>query len=168
MQEGQDVTFQPEFVWAHPPMYVGLFRLYLLLVSSWAIIRFAWLLWAFRRQRIARQDESLAGFSDIWELSSIKTRSLKALSQLTLLVALIVLAWTLSDDLTLIYVQKTSGVRAITGAFADALNTFCLGAIVSTGLFCCAAFCEHLIHRQRLGITRAGNKAQPAPPNNVR
>jgi hypothetical protein len=73
---------------------------------------------------------------------------------MTLLIAVIVLTWTLSDDLTLIYVQKTSGVRAVAGAFADALKTFSLGMIVSTVLFCCGAFCERLIHRHRLGLTQ--------------
>jgi len=149
-------------------MYISLFRLYLLSVTVWAIFRFARLLWTFRRQRISRPNESLAGSSDLWQVSSIKTRSFKTLSQLTLLVAVIVLACTLSDDLTQVYVQKTSGIRAVAGAFADALRTFSAGMIVSTGLFCCAALCERLIDRQRLELVRTANKAQPVPPNEAR
>jgi hypothetical protein len=168
LQEEQTVTLQPECVWVHVPLYIGLFRLYLVLVTVWTAFRFARLLWSFGRQRMARQNQSATSVSDFWELASFKTGSFRTLSQLTLLIAVIVLAWTVSDDLTQIYVQKTSRFRAVAGALADVLKTFSEGIIVSAGLFCSATFCEGLIHRQQLGLTRTGNKSQPAPSNETR
>ena len=167
MQEEQTVTFQPMEVYV--PWYIGLFRLYLVFVILLAIFRFARLLWTLRRQRIARQTESPAALSlpELWERSYIKARSFKTLAQLTLLIAVTVLAWSLSGDLMQVATQKTSGVGAVAGALADALKTFSAGMIVSTALFSCAVFCERLIHRQRLGLTRKGSKAQPPSPEAV-
>jgi hypothetical protein len=52
---------------------------------------------------------------------------------------------------------STSGVGAVAGAFADALKTFSAGMLVSTAIFACAVFCERLIHRHQLGLTRRGS-----------
>jgi hypothetical protein len=160
LQEDPTVTFQPEFVWVHVPLYISLFRLYLVVVALFAGIQFARLLWSFGKQKRTRQSQSLAEVSDFWEHSSFKTRSLKTLAKTTLLIAVIVSTWVVSDDLAQITLQKTSSVRAVAGAFADALRMFSAGTIVSTMLFGCAIFCESVIHRQRLGLVRTGNKAQ--------
>jgi len=154
MQEEQTVTFQP--MENYVPWYVGLFRLYLALVILLAIFRFARLLWTLRKKRIGDQIQLLAdvNLSEHWERSYIKARSFKTLSLLTFLVAVTVFVWTMSGDLMQVATQRTSGVGAIAGALADALKTFAVGLIVSTALFCCAAFCERLIDRHRLGRTR--------------
>ena len=164
MQEEQTVAFEPMEVYV--PWYIGLFRLYLVLVMLLAIFRFVRLLWTLRRKQVTQQTESLLGLSlsEFWERPSIKARSFKTLSLLTFLVAVTVLVWTLSSDLMGVATQKSSSLGAVAGAFADALRTFAVGVIVSTDLFCCAAFCERLIHRQRLWLARTGNKAQPDPP----
>jgi len=155
MQEEQAVIFQA--MENYVPWYVGLFRLYLALVILLAIFRFARLLWILRKKRIDEQAQSSVGvsLSEYWERSYIKASSFKTLSLLTLLVAMTVFVWTVSGDLMQVATQKTSGVGALAGAFADALKTFAVGVIVSTVLFCCAAFCERLIDRHRLRRTRA-------------
>ena len=151
MQEEQTVTFSPMEVYV--PWYTSLFRLFLIVVLLLAFFRFARLLWTLRRKRILQQTESLVGLSlsEFWDRLYLKARSFKTLSLLTFLIAVTVLAWTSSGDLMQVATQKTAGVGAIAGAFADALKTFALGVIVSTALFCCAAFCERSIDRHRLG-----------------
>jgi hypothetical protein len=154
MQEEQTFTFSPmEF---YVPWYVSLFRFFLIVVMLLATIRFAGVLWALRKKRIGEQTEPLVGLelSEYWERCYIKARSFKTLSLLTFLVAITDFVWTLSGDLMQVATQKTSGVGAIAGSSADALRTLALGGIVSTILFCYAAFCERLIHGHRLGWTR--------------
>ena len=151
MQEEQTVTFSPMEVYV--PWYISIFRLFLIVVMLLAIFRFARLLWTLRKKRILQQTESLVGLSlsEFWDRLYLRARSFKTLSLLTFLIAVTVLVWTLSCDLMQVATQKTSGAGAVAGAFADALKTFAVGVIVSTALFCCAAFCERLIHRHRLG-----------------
>jgi hypothetical protein len=154
MQDEQTVTFQS--IEVSVPWYIGLFRLYLVFVTLLAVFRFAQLLWTLRTQRIARDTGSPAlNLPELWQHSHIKALSFKTLAQLTLLIAVTVLAWSLSGDLMQVATQKTSGVGAVAGAFADALKTFSAGMIVSTALFSCAVFCERLIHRHRLGLARS-------------
>jgi len=164
LQEEQTVSFQP--MENYVPWYVGLFRLYLAFVAMLAIFRFTRLLWALRRQRTARNIETIeTSFSpELWEHSYIKARSFKTLAQLTLLIAVTFLAWNLSAALMQLATQKTSGVGAVSGAFADALENFSAGMIVSTALFACSAFFERLIHMHRFGPTRKASKSQPGPP----
>jgi hypothetical protein len=164
MQEEQTVPFHPMEL-HYGPWYIGLFRLYLVIVILLATLRVIRLLWTLRRQRLARQSKSSAALSlpEYWESAYIKARSFKALSQLTLMIAVTVLVWSLSSDLMQVATQKTSGAVAVAGAVADALRTFSAGMIVSTVLFCCAVFCERLIRRYQLGLTRKGS--DPGPPS---
>gem|GEM_PF-4295031 len=151
LQEEQTVPFQPEYIWVQQPMYIGLFRLYLLLVTLWAVIRFIRFLWIHRRVRIAQQQEKPAmEFLQFLNLSSVVANSFKTASQLTLLISAAVLAWTSSDGLSQVAIQKTSGIRAVAGWFADALQTFSVGVAVSAVLFCSAAICNSIVQRQRL------------------
>lgn len=151
MQEDQTVTFQPMEVYV--PWYIGLFRLYLVFVILLAIFRFVRILWILRKQRVALHTESSATlFSpESLELSFIKARSFKTLSQLTLLIAVTVFVWSVSGDLMQVAMRRTSGVGALAGDFADALRNFSAGMIVSTALFSCSVFCERLIYPHRLG-----------------
>jgi hypothetical protein len=152
LQEEQTVAFDPMEV--HVPWYTALFRLYLGLVVVLAIFRLARFLWTLRKQRTVPGTESTAddsSLSEFWERSFIRARSFKTLSHLTFLIAVTVLAWTLSGVSLQVATQRTSSIGAIAGALADALKTFSVGAAVSTALFCCGSFCESLIHRRRFG-----------------
>ncbi len=137
LQDEQTVSFGPMPYEAFHPWYVRVFGLYLFVVIVLAVFRLARLLWTLRKQRIARQSESSADLSlpDFWELSYIKARSFRTLSSLTLLIAVTVLTWNFSDDLSQMATQKTSGVGAVAGGFGETLKTFSAGIIVSTALF---------------------------------
>ena len=163
MQEEQTVPFQPEYIWVQQPVYIGLFRLYLLLVALWAVLQFIRFLWSFRRGWTAQQqNRSATEFLQFLEISSVKASSFKTAFQLTLLISAAVLAWTSSDGLAQMAIQKTSGIRAVAGWFADALQTFSVGVTVSAVLFCFAAICSSIVRRQRL---RHSNSAITHQPN---
>jgi hypothetical protein len=150
LQEEQTVPFQPEYIWVQQPLYIGLFRLYLLLVALWAVLRFTRFLWSFRRSWIAQlQNKSATEYFQFLEYSSVKANSFKTVSQLTFLISAAVLAWTSSDGLAQVAMQKTSGFRAVAGWFADALQAFSVGVTVSAALFCFATICNSVVRRQR-------------------
>ncbi len=164
LQDEQTVSFEGMSFEVFHPWYVRLFGLYLFVVIVLAVLRMAQLLWSLRKRRVAQQSESSVGLnlSDFWELSYVKAKSFKTLSYLTLLIAVIVLTWNFSDALAQVATQKPSGIGAVAGAFGEALKSFSAGIIVSATLFCCAAFCERLIHRHRLGITRKRSRSDDA------
>jgi cystathionine beta-lyase family protein involved in aluminum resistance len=85
----------------------------------------------------------------------VKARSLKTLSHLTFLISMIVLLWSLADDLTQVATQKTAGIGAVAGSLAETLRTFSSGIFVSAALLCAAVICERLIRRRMLGTIGA-------------
>jgi hypothetical protein len=127
LQEDQTIAFQPmhdTFV----PWHVRLFVLYLALIVLLAVLRSGRLVWILRTQRIAaKQSESFSRSQDFYGYLYVRTRSLKSLSHLTVLVSLISLLWSLADDLTQVVTQKTTGIGAVASALADTLRTFSAG-----------------------------------------
>jgi hypothetical protein len=120
LQEDQTIAFQPmhdTFV----PWHVRLFVLYLALIVLLAVLRSGRLVWILRTQRIAaKQSESFSRSQDFYRYLYVRTRSLKSLSHLTVLVSLISLLWSLADDLTQVVTQKTAGIGAVASALAEA------------------------------------------------
>ena len=153
LQEGeQTVTFQPmhdEYV----PWHIGLFHLYLVLVALIALVRSARVIWSLRSQRVAIQHSEnflQRRSQDFWEYSCAVAQSLKSLSNLTVLISVIEMLWSLADVTTQIATQKTAGSQAIAGALANTLRNASAGFIVSAALFCVSILCEHLIRSRRV------------------
>jgi len=154
LQEEQTVSFQPLYD-TFVPWYIRLFHFFLALMILLALIRSARILWSLRTQRIsAKQSDCFSHLrsQDFWEHLYVRTRSLKSLSHLTVLVSLLSLLWSLAGDLTQVATQKTAGMGALAGGLADTLRTFSSGIVISVFLFCVAVLCERLIRIRKLGV----------------
>ena len=159
LQEDQTVSFQPMYD-VFIPWYIKLFHLYLILVFLLTILRSTHLAWTLRTLRIAGHfsDAFSARAQDFWEHSYFKARSLKTLSHVTLLISMIALSWSFADILSQVAMQKTAGIGAIAGAFADTLRTFTVGVVISTALLCVSVLFERLIRRRKLDVAREPDK----------
>jgi hypothetical protein len=164
LQEDQTVSFQPMNHEGRVPWFVSLFVIYLLCVLLMTFIRVVFLMWTLRKRRKAQErevplDSSSQGF---WEDCQSTVRSIRNFSQLTFLLAALVLFWNATNILAGVSTAKAPSLSYVAADLADALVPFLSGIVLCTALFCSAMFLERLVRRRRLIIDRKAAKSQLA------
>jgi F0F1-type ATP synthase membrane subunit a len=157
MQEtgvGWDPAYEGHLSW-----FTKMFALYLalaLLVSAFRAISLMRQLWLPEKT----QREPSERFRLTHELCQAKTASIKKLSTLTLLLSLLVLAWSITNILQGAALQKVTGTAFLAGALAETLTTFSLGLLVCTMLYALAIFYEGVLARRKMDFGDSKSKSQ--------
>jgi hypothetical protein len=105
------------------------------------------MLWQLRRLRKPAPEAN--GFWLAWNSCHARMASMKNWSALTFLLSFLVFAWSMTETLYGISVQKVTGTAFLAGTTAEMLMTFCFGMLVCVILYAFAFFCETLLARYK-------------------
>ena len=158
MQEEQTVSFQATDFGSHVPWFVSLFGFYLLIVLVMTVLRAVRVIRSLRQQRKAQKLETSTDFTPFDPRSNIHL--IKNLSHLTLLLAVLVLSWSMTNIFAGVSAVKAPDLASTAARLAQALVPFTMGIIFCTSQFCCAMFLRSLVRRTNSTIRRrlrAGN-----------
>jgi len=122
-------------------------------------------MWDLRKHRKSQERGLPVNLSSqsFWKICNAKVRSIRNISHLTFLLAVLVLACSVTDVLEASYTHKTSGLVAVAAGIADALVTFSFGIVACTVLFSCAMFLDCLVSRRWLMLDQKSSRS-PIPP----
>jgi hypothetical protein len=140
------------------PWFTKVFVVYLAVVLFASVFRAIRLMWHLRALRKMEQDTpspATSTFQFLWETCHAKAASIKNLSGLTFLLALLVFAWSTTRILLGVTMEKVTGVGFLAGAMAEVLTTFSLGILVCAALYAFAIFYEAAMMRRKMRFDRA-------------
>jgi hypothetical protein len=138
------------------PWFTKVFVIYLalvLLVSAFRAINLLWRIRWLQKTQKGIPNQVAASISS-WESRYAKVASIKNLSMLTFLLCVLFLAWSTTQVLLGIAVQKVTGSAFLAGAMVEVLTTFSLGIFVCAVLYAVAMFCEGALARQKARFDR--------------
>jgi hypothetical protein len=126
MEDEQTVSFQPIGYESHVPWFVNLFVIYCFCVLLVTIVRTGRLLWNLRKHRKAEEYEAPLESSShsFWEICYSTIRSIRNFSHLTILLAAVVLCWSVTNILAGVAAVKVACVPCAAARLADALIPF--------------------------------------------
>jgi hypothetical protein len=155
MQE-TTVNFEPMYE-GQLPWFIKLFVLYLaasLLASVFRGIRLMWTLHSLRKMGREAATQASTEFQFLWDSCNAKTASIKHLSALTFLLTVLVSAWSMTQILKGVSMEKVTGTAPFAGATAEVLTAFSLGILVCAVLYAIAFIYEALLVRCKLRSAR--------------
>ena len=152
LQEEQTVSFQPIGYEGHVPLYVRLFLVYLVYVLLSTVTNAIHIVWTLRKHRKSQEWE--------WERCHSRVRSMRNVSHLTFLLALLVLSWNATSILAGVSMEKVQSFSYLAAGLAEALVPFVVGIGFCAGQFCCAMFIESFLRRRRLLFDLKTNKTE--------
>jgi len=152
LQEEQTVSFQPIGYEGRVPWYVDLFLVYLLYVLLSTIANLIRVTWTLRKHRKSQDWE--------WESCHSRVRSIRNLSHLTFLLAVVVLSWNATNILAGVSMEKVQSFSYVAAGLSQALVPFVMGIIFCAGQFCCAMFLESFLRRRMPPLDQKGNKTE--------
>lgn len=163
LQEEQTVSFQPIGYEGHTPWFVNLFVVYLLYVLIRTVGGTVRLIWTLRKMKKAQERETSVESScqGLWETCDAKIRSIRNFSQLTFLLAALVLSWNTINILAGVSAAKAPNLPYVAAELAETLVPFTMGILFYFGQFCCAMFLESLVRRRRY-LLESESKQTPA------
>jgi glucan phosphoethanolaminetransferase (alkaline phosphatase superfamily) len=151
MQE-TTVGWEPMYE-GHLPWFTKVFVVYLALVMLLLAARAIGLIRRLRALRKLEQEtatELTSKFPLFWESLYAKTAAIKSLSMLTLLLSLLVFAWSTTQLMLGITMEKSTGVAFLAGTMAEVLTVFSLGILVCTVLYTFAILFEAVLVRRKM------------------
>jgi hypothetical protein len=137
----------------HLPWFTKVFVVYLALVLLLSVARATGLIRRLRALRKLEQEAATELTSKLplfWESLWAKTASIKSLSMLTLLLSLLVSAWSSTQIMLGITREKSTGVAFLAGSMAEVLTVFSLGVLVCTVLYAFAILFEAVLARRKM------------------
>jgi hypothetical protein len=139
------------------PWFTKVFVVYLAVVLFASAFRAIRLMWSLRGLREMERGNPSAPsrFQLLWEICYARTASLKNLSVLTVLLTLLIFAWSTSRILLGVTMEKVTGVTFLAGAMAEVLTTFSTGILVSVVLYAFAILYETALVRRKARFDRA-------------
>jgi hypothetical protein len=153
MQE-TTVGWEPMYE-GHLPWFTKVFLVYLalmLLLSAARAISLIRRLRALRKLERETATELTSKFPLFWESLYAKIAAIKNLSVLTLLLSLLVFAWSTTQILLGVTMEKSTGVGALAGAMAEGFTGFSLGILVCAILYTIAMFFEATLVRRKMRL----------------
>jgi hypothetical protein len=159
MQE-TTVGWEPMYE-GHLPWFTKVFVAYLALVLLLSAARAISLMRCFRAFRKLEREtatELTSTFPLFWESLYTKIAAIKNLAVLTSLLSLLVFAWSTTQILRGVTMEKSTGLGFLTGAMSEGLTVFSLGILVCAVLYIVAIFFEAALVRRkmRLNFTKGG------------
>ena len=139
----------------HLPWFTRVFVAYLALVLLLSAARAISLIRRLRALRKLEQETATAmtsKFPLFWESLYAKTAAIKNLSVLTLLLSLLVFAWSTTQILVGVTMEKSTGVGFLAGAMAEVLTVFSSGILVCAVLYTFAIFFEAVLVRRKMRL----------------
>jgi len=139
----------------HLPWFTKVFVAYLALVLLLSAARAMSLIRRLRALRKLERDtatELTSKFPLFWESLYAKVAAIKNLSVLTLLLSVLVFAWSTTQILLGVTMEKSTGVGFLAGAMAEGLTVFSLGILVCAVLYTIAIFFEAALARRRMRL----------------
>ena len=139
----------------HLPWFTRVFVAYLalvLLLSAARAISLIRRLRALRKLERETATELTSKFPLFWESLYAKIAAMKNLAVLTLLLSLLVFAWSTTQILLGVTMEKSTGVGFLAGAMAEGLTIFSLGTLVCAVLYTIAMFFEAALVRRKMRL----------------
>jgi hypothetical protein len=147
MQESTTIQWNPMYE-GQLPWSSRLFVIYLAVVLLAFCFRAMHMLLHLRSLRKAGQEANALWLA--WDSCHAKAVSIKNWSALTFLLSFLMSAWSMTETLRGIAVQKVTGTAFLAGVTAEVLMTFCFGMFVCAVLYAFGFLYEALLVRYKL------------------
>ena len=161
LQEEQTVTFEPMSIcYSRPTWYEKLFVLYLIAILIFLLVRLIrCAICLHRLRKLERSQVSSAElFGTLWQQCWWNARSSTKFSFLTLLLSLITLSMSLTNEFLNLATAKQLTAAPVLSRLADKLTSFSAGLVVCILLYACGFFFESRLNRHKLRFDAAAEK----------